>query len=235
VTAMKLRLLDLFSGIGGFSLGLERSGGFETVAFCEIDPFCRKVLSKHWPTVRQYEDVRDLTTARLSADGICVDAVCGGFPCQPFSTASRGRRVAADLWPEMLRVIAETKPKLVFAENVQKAAIADAARDLTGFGYATHYCRIGADEAGADHQRNRWWAIAYTDAESELYRAVHAEVAKLPALCRGLWGPANYARAIRVSVGVPDRVERIEALGNAVLPHIPELLGRAWLVSQEAA
>lgn len=86
-----IRLLDLFSGIGGFSLGLERTHGFETVAFCEIDPYCRRVLAKHWPNVRQYEDVRTLTAEQLAADGISVDAICGGFPCQPFSSASRGR------------------------------------------------------------------------------------------------------------------------------------------------
>src|SRR5688572_15082044 len=86
----KLKLLDLFSGIGGFSLGLERTGGFETVAFCEIDPFCRRVLAKHWPHVRQYEDVRELTARQLEADGIAVDVICGGFPCQDISYAGKG-------------------------------------------------------------------------------------------------------------------------------------------------
>jgi len=69
------RLLDLFSGIGGFSLGLERSGGFKTVAFCEIDPYCRRVLHKHWPEVPCYDDIRTLTADRLAADGIGVDAI----------------------------------------------------------------------------------------------------------------------------------------------------------------
>src|SRR3954468_25090950 len=83
----KLKVLDLFSGIGGFSLGLERSGGFETVAFCEIEPFPRRVLAKHWPKVPIYEDVRELTGARLAADGIAVDVITGGFPCQDISVA----------------------------------------------------------------------------------------------------------------------------------------------------
>jgi DNA (cytosine-5)-methyltransferase 1 len=110
----KLKVLDLFSGIGGFSLGLERTGGFETVAFCEIDPFCQKVLKKHWPDVPIYNDVRT-----LEHDGP-VDVITGGFPCQPFSTA--GKRKGADddrhLWPAMLSLIEKQKPSWVIGENV---------------------------------------------------------------------------------------------------------------------
>src|SRR3954464_4679956 len=90
------RLLDLFSGIGGFSLGLERTGGFKTIAFCEIEPFCRKVLAKHWPEVPIYHDVRGLTAKRLAADGIGVDAICGGFPCQDISVAGKGAGMAGE-------------------------------------------------------------------------------------------------------------------------------------------
>src|SRR5438105_3901045 len=86
----KLKLLDLFSGIGGFSLGFERTGGFETVAFCEIDPYCRAVLAKHWPGVPLFDDVRTLTSAALAAAGIGVDVITGGFPCQDLSVAGRG-------------------------------------------------------------------------------------------------------------------------------------------------
>jgi hypothetical protein len=89
-----LKLLDLFSGIGGFSLGLERTGGFETVAFCEIDKFCQKVLMKHWPHVRQYTDIKTLTAAQLTADGLTVDVICGGFPCQDISLAGGGQEWA---------------------------------------------------------------------------------------------------------------------------------------------
>src|ERR1700751_5586913 len=87
----KLKVLSLFAGIGGFDLGLERTGGFKTVAFCEIEPFARKVLAKHWPEVPCYHDVRDLTSGQLAADGIAVDVICGGFPCQDISSA--GQRV----------------------------------------------------------------------------------------------------------------------------------------------
>jgi DNA (cytosine-5)-methyltransferase 1 len=101
-----LRVLDLFSGIGGFSLGLERTGGFETVAFCEIEPFCRKVLAKHWPNVRQYHDVRTLTADTLRRDGLAVDVICGGFPCQDISLAGKGAGLDGErsgLWSEYAR------------------------------------------------------------------------------------------------------------------------------------
>jgi DNA (cytosine-5)-methyltransferase 1 len=228
------RLLDLFSGIGGFSLGLERSGGFKTVAFCEIDPYCRKVLAKHWPEVPQYDDVRTLTAERLAADGIGVDAICGGFPCQPFSTASRGRRRAFDFWPEMRRLVAELRPSVVIAENVQELPIKRAAREFENLGYCAVWRRIGADDAGADHTRDRWWSVAYTYDKGKLHSAIHAEVALLPTLCAGVWGPENYARAVRVPDGLPHRMDRFKQLGNTVIPYIPQALGRAVMATRSA-
>src|SRR5574343_1702489 len=116
----KLRVLDIFAGIGGFSLGLERTGGFETVAFCEIDPFCRRVLAKHWPDVPCYEDVRSLTAERLAADGIAVDVICGGFPCQDISVAGKGAGIEGSrsgLWSEYARIIGEVRPRYAWVEN----------------------------------------------------------------------------------------------------------------------
>ena len=129
-----MNVLDLFSGIGGFSLGLERAG-MRTVAFCEIDPWCRAVLRKHWPDIPCHHDIRKMPV-------VGADLACGGFPCQPFSTASRGRRVAEDLWPEMLRVIGLCKPSYVIAENVQEQAIAYAAECLERLGYGAYYRRL---------------------------------------------------------------------------------------------
>lgn len=192
-----------------------------TVAFCEIDPYCRAVLRKHWPDIACYDDIRSLDVNKH------VDVICGGFPCQPFSTASRGRKVAIDLWPEMLRIIRDSHPTYVIAENVQEEAIANAARDLNGDGYRTYHRRISGPDLGADHQRDRWWIVAYPDTQGELHRAIDAEVAKLPTLCAGLWGPGNYARAVRVLDGPANRMDRIGAIGNAVFPQIPEAICRA--------
>jgi DNA (cytosine-5)-methyltransferase 1 len=115
-----MNVLDLFSGIGGFSLGLERVG-MRTVAFCEIEPFQRAVLAKHWPGVPIYNDVRELSAERLRADGITVDVICGGFPCQDISNAGRqagiqGKR--SGLWAELCRLIGELRPRYAIVENV---------------------------------------------------------------------------------------------------------------------
>ena len=116
-----MNVLDLFSGIGGFSLGLERAG-FTTVAFCEIDPYARAVLRKHWPLVPQFEDVRDLTADALSRYDIGpIDVICGGFPCQDISHAGKGAGLAGErsgLWSEIARLVGELRPRYVIVENV---------------------------------------------------------------------------------------------------------------------
>ena len=107
---MKLNHLDLFSGIGGFSLGLEATGGFETKAFCDIEEYPRQVLQKHWPHVKQYKDIKELNYERLKADGIdSIDIITGGYPCQPFSVAGlkKGEEDPRHLWPEYFRLIKE--------------------------------------------------------------------------------------------------------------------------------
>ena len=217
-----LKVLDLFSGIGGFSLGLERAG-METVAFVERDKGAQMVLRKHWKNTPIFGDI-------TSFDRECVgevDLICGGFPCQPFSSASHGVRVAVDLWPEMARVIWQFMPRYVIAENVSEKAINKSKTDLETLGYKCETRNISAAQCGADHSRSRWWLIAHTDNESELSSALDAEVAMLPELCKGLWGAENYAGAIRVYDGVSNRMDRLKQLGNTVLPQIPEAIGRA--------
>ena len=167
----KLRVLDLFSGIGGFSLGLERTGGFETVAFCEIEEFPRKVLKKHWPEVPCYEDVRTLTAERLAADGIGVDVICGGFPCQDVSFA--GKRAGLEgarsgLWSEYARLIGELRPQFVIVENVPGLLNLGMGRvlgDLSESGYNAVWDCIPASAVGAPHRRDRVWIIAYANGE----------------------------------------------------------------------
>jgi DNA (cytosine-5)-methyltransferase 1 len=163
----KLRVLDLFSGIGGFSLGLERTGGFETVAFCEIEAFPRKVLAKHWPDVPCYDDVRTLTAERLAADGIAVDVICGGFPCQDISTAGKGAGLAGErsgLFYQIARLVGELAPRYVILENVAALlgrGLADVLGALASLGYDAEWHCIPASYLGAPHRRDRIWILAY--------------------------------------------------------------------------
>lgn len=163
----KLRVLDLFSGIGGFSLGLERTGGFETVAFCEIEEFPRRVLAKHWPNIPCYRDVRELTAERLAADGIAVDVICGGFPCQDISTAGKGAGLAGErsgLWSEIARLVGELAPRFVIVENVAALlgrGLGDVLGDLASLRYDAEWHCIPASAIGAPHRRDRIWIVAY--------------------------------------------------------------------------
>ncbi len=163
-----MRVLDLFSGIGGFSLGLERAG-MRTVAFCEIEPYCRAVLRKHWPDVPRYDDVRTLTADRLDADGIVPDVICGGFPCQDISTAGKGAGLEGErsgLWSEYKRLIGEVRPKYVIVENVAALLNRGLDRvlgDLAEIGYDAQWHCIPACAVGAPHRRDRIWIMAYPE------------------------------------------------------------------------
>lgn len=223
-----MRVLDLFSGIGGFSLGLERAG-METVAFVEQDKRAQAVLRKHWGNVPIFNDIKTFDRECVGS----VDLICGGFPCQPFSTASRGRKTAENLWPEMARVVWQFMPRWVIAENVLPEPIEQAEKDLKTLGYKCESRNISAFDCGADHKRDRWWLIAHTNHKGKFSSAIDAEVAKLPKLCEGVWGAENYARAIRVSNGVPNRSHRLKQLGNAVVPQIPEAIGRAIMQHEQ--
>ena len=161
-----LRHLDLFSGIGGFALGLQRTGGFQTIGFCEIDPFCQKVLRKHWPDVPIYEDVR-----LLDADGFrgTVDIITGGFPCQPWSVAGsqKGHQDDRDLWPEMVALIEDIQPQWVIGENVrgfahQPLGLPRTLTDLERIGYQVVTFIVPAAACGAPHKRDRCWVVAHT-------------------------------------------------------------------------
>ena len=163
-----LRHLDLFSGIGGFSLGMEATGGFETVAFCEIEKFPRKILKKHWPNVKQYKDIKELTNGQLETDGIIpIDIITGGYPCQPFSVAGsqRGEKDKRHLWPEMLRLVKECKPTWVIGENVSghiKLGLDTVLEDLESEGYSTRAFSISASSVGANHKRERVWIVGHS-------------------------------------------------------------------------
>jgi len=165
-----MNILDLFSGIGGFSLGLERAG-MKTVAFCEADKKAQLVLKKHWPEVLIYDDIRTLEPSSFWLDGIPeIDLICGGFPCQPWSVAGkrRGHTDDRDLWPEMLRVIREVKPRWVIGENVQgfihhEMGLGRTVSDLEKEGYETRVFNIPACAVQAPHERKRVWIVAHNE------------------------------------------------------------------------
>ena len=164
----KLNHLDLFSGIGGFSLGLEATDYFETVAFCDFDPYCQKVLRKHWPWVTIYDDVKELNSERLSANGHTkIDIITGGYPCQPFSIAGRqkGEQDPRHVWPEMFRLVKELRPTWVIGENVSghiKLGLDTVLENLESEGYSARAFSISASSIGANHQRERVWILAHS-------------------------------------------------------------------------
>lgn len=315
-----MRFLSLFAGIGGFDLGLERAG-MECVGQVEIDPFCQKVLAKHWPGVSRHDDIRTFKPERGSAD-----LVCGGFPCQPFSAAGKRRGTEDDrhLWPEMARVIAEVRPAWVVGENVTGIiglALDGVLSDLEGMGYAIWPVVLPACAVDAPHRRDRIWIVGYSEG-ARLQRRERKECAGRPefdgsgsdvahpsrvqqgrqeqrpigervgecgqsidvadadqsgpqgrdsAIVREragerVAGPGGASMADtagdgwqqrragadepretgrlgsgcwwlpepgvgRVAHGVPRRVDRLRSLGNAVVPQIPEIIGRAIMTS----
>jgi DNA (cytosine-5)-methyltransferase 1 len=278
----KLRVLDLFAGIGGFSLGLERTGGFTTAAFCEREPYPRKILAQWWPEVPIYDDVCTLTAERLAADGIAVDVVTGGFPCQDISFAGKGAGLAGErsgLFYEVARLIGELEPRFVILENV--SALLSRGLDavlgtLASLGYDAEWHCIPASYLGAPHRRDRIWIIAYPhlyageqrpplafDAKAKqfdgwtsegrtladtfsarqsgqgqsvqpLRPAAREDRQAIDALASSLGDIWRTEPDVgRVANGVPDRAHRLKALGNAVVPAIPELIGRAILQAED--
>jgi DNA (cytosine-5)-methyltransferase 1 len=223
-----VNVLDLFSGIGGFSLGLERAG-MRTVAFCEIDGFARRVLARHWPDVPVYPDVRELTAASLASDGIGVDVICGGFPCQDISGMGKREGLEGDrsgLWREYARLIGELRPRYVIVENVAallERGLGRVLGDLTELGYDAEWDVVPAAAVGAPQFRERVWILAHPMQGPERPRWVRG-------LCEGEtpnWPGLVLPVGSGVADGIPDWVDRVGACGNAVVHHIPELIGRA--------
>ena len=231
-----MRVLDLFSGIGGFSLGLERAG-MTTAAFCEIDPYCRAVLKKHWPGVPIYEDVRTIPTIGG------IDLICGGFPCQPFSVAGlkKGSDDDRHLWPSMFEIIKRERPAWVIGENVTgliRLGLDSVLINLEEEGYSARTFAIPACGVDAPHRRERIWIVAYPDSERRRLRETRRENAENVGQSPGSEGRFDWwdvePAVGRVAHGVPKRVDRIKSLGNAVVPQVVEKIGRAIMeVSNE--
>ena len=226
-----MKMLDLFSGIGGFSLAGEWAG-FKTVGFCEIDSYCQKVLKKNFPDVPIFDDIRKLN--RSDIDGT-VDVITGGFPCQPFSVAGRkkGTQDDRDLWPQMFRIIKEFKPTWVVGENVANfvsMAFQRTKTDLESEGYEVQPFIIPACSVNAPHKRDRVWIMAYANNKRlSRFQQSNADTVQSSKKKRFAVRGFNYdyemeypniPKDIRVDDGLPYRVDRVRGLGNAIVPQV---------------
>ena len=239
-------VLDLFSGIGGFALGLQRAG-FVPAAFCEADPFARSVLRRHWPRVPCYPDIRTLSARRLRRDGVPRPAlVCGGFPCQDISAAGQGAGLSGQrsaLWHDMLRLVQECRPDWVVVENVPALRVRGADTVLAGLEAADYACwplLVGAAHAGAPHRRQRVFVLANATGTGLADRLRHAKWPPpvMPAERRRGWPaePGLGRMADGLSTGLDGlRRARLTALGNAVIPEIATAVGEAIRLAQAAA
>lgn len=265
---------SLFAGIGGFDLGLERAG-MRSVWQSEIDPYCQRVLARHWPDVLRVPDVRN-----VGADTVPpVDLICGGFPCQPVSEA--GLQKAQDdprwLWPQFARVVRELRPRYVLVENVRglrRRGFGDVIGDLADLGYDAEWASIRAADIGAPHRRERVWIVAYPHSDVHGFQGwPESDGSQVePVEQSPLWDDADGLRDVvadtdaigrprrprvfgpgwgteladsrgwlpepgmaRVANGLPGRVDRVAALGNALVPQIAEWIGRRVMAYETAA
>ena len=253
-----MRFGSLFAGIGGFDLGLERSG-MQCAWQVEIDPFCRQVLAKHWPDVPRYEDVRDVGRRNLE----WVDVITGGFPCQDISNAGKREGIEGErsgLWTEFARIICELRPRYVIVENVAALLVRGMGTvlgDLAALGYDAEWQVLPASAFGAPHGRDRLFIVAYPtlygirDESSDTVfgagsRSAFSRVGyggspvgrSTHALPQMAWNNStwqdNGARqagspVVGMDDGVPNRVDRLKQLGNAVVPQVAEWLGTRLL------
>ena len=226
-----MRFGSLFAGIGGFDLGLERAG-MKVRWQVEIDPFCNEILEKHWPHVKRFGDIRSVGKENLEA----VELICGGFPCQPFSKAGkrRGKSDDRNLWPEMFRVVEELRPSWVIAENVPKIRdiyLDEILSDLESIDYSTGTIDLPAVAFGAWHLRHRIYIVAHSNGKGlaewkEGYEhdiVLPTEYGGLGSKWQDIW--ISESSLDRVADGVPRRVDRIKALGNAVVPQVATFIG----------
>lgn len=249
-----LNVLDVFSGIGAFSLGLEWTKGFKTVAFCENDKDCHKVLKKHWLNVPIYNDIKKLTYEKLKEDRISkIDVIAGGFPCQDISNVGKKAGLNASrsgLWSEMRRLISEIRPKYAIVENVPALlcrGFEHVLADLAEIGYDAEWHCIPASAIGANHQRDRAWIIAYPSSKRLYKDGIQDRIidkASQESVEERTYIRSNVSRVgkdklrgttksefCRENDGVATGLDkcRIKQLGNTVLPQTPYLIGLSIL------
>ena len=235
-----LRVLDLFSGVGGFSLGLERAG-MTTVAFCEIEEYPRRVLAKHWPHVPIHRDVRELNGADVGA----VDVVCGGFPCQDISYAGLGAGLDGErsgLWREQARVIGEVRPSFVIVENpaaIRGRGLDEILGHLAAIGFDAVWDDIPASFVGAPHARIRTWIVAYAERGERWAQSYRGALGRMGREQQSVPWDRDWQSALRELRGMDDgsayRVDRVDTIRNSVVPQIPEIIGRAILAAEANA
>jgi DNA (cytosine-5)-methyltransferase 1 len=241
---------SLFSGIGGLELGLEWAGLGPTTWQVERDPYCLRILERHWPEAERFDDVCAVGIRNLAR----VDLICGGFPCQDVSAAGKGAGLAGDrsgLWREFARVVSELQPEWVVVENVRSGAnrwLDAVVRDLEQLNYGVLPIPLSASDVGAPHIRERVFLVA----QSKRIRreAVLAQVANPDGVRQsqsqrlitderrrvghqrgqdvGPWSAESRIRG--VAHGVPNRAHRLRGLGNAVVPQCAEVVG--WVVRE---
>jgi DNA (cytosine-5)-methyltransferase 1 len=242
---MTIMFGSLFAGIGGFDLGLERAG-MKCAWQVELGDYATRILENHWPHVTRHRDVRECGQHNLEP----VDLICGGFPCQPHSFAGmrKGSDDERDLWEEFARIIRELEPRWVLAENVPGILSTESGRyfgrilrDLAALGYDVEWECIPASVVGAPHRRERIWIFAtkrmVPDADrfgcqGSLYREVQrfAEMSRQPAGGASQWAdgwPVSAPKICGVADGIPDRIHQLTCLGNAVVPQVVEVIGKA--------
>ena len=228
-----MRVGSLFAGIGGFDLGLERAG-FTIEWQCEIDPWCQRVLAKHWPHVKRYGDITAIDWATVPT----VDVLCGGFPCQDISLAGKGAGLAgarSGLWSEYAKAIQALQPQWVIIENVsalRSRGLDQVLGTLASFRYDAEWHCIPACAVGAPHQRDRVWVIAYPQSCRQQSPVLHRwEGSEVYAPDSHEWPTRNnMGREVH---GIPHRVDRLRGLGNAVVPQIVEHIGRSIRHAQQ--
>jgi DNA (cytosine-5)-methyltransferase 1 len=247
-----MRIGSLFSGIGGLELGLERAGFGPVIWQVEQNPYCKRVLGKHWPEAERFDDVCAVGVSNLAR----VDLVCGGFPCQDVSSAGKGKGLAGDrsgLWREFARVVGELEPEWVVVENVASGVsrwFDEVVRNLEERGYGVLPVPLSAFDVGAPHKRSRMFLVAYArgigreamqsemanpDGMRELQsdggvRDERRRLGNSGGSPRGWW--ATEPGVGRVADGIPDRSHRLRALGNAVVPQCAEVIG--WMIRELA-
>lgn len=243
-----MRVLSLFSGIGGIDLGLEWAG-MQVTGQIEIDEYCQTILEKNFPKAKRWRDITSVTAHDIRRHCGAVELICGGFPCQDISVAGKGRGASegekSGLWREMWRIIGVLRPAWLLIENVPALRLRGADSVLSALeaiGYTCWPVVVGAWAVGAPHKRDRVWIVAHANSEPVRKRGVltglvsrnqrQAPSIAFPACQRSEqreWELARSKPAMGSTAdGIPSGLA-LKAIGNSVVPQIPYLIGK-WIM-----